>query len=155
MHCGVKKGGFPLNSGPALPLPAARGRCGPVGAELQRHAAAAAVRSEAAECRGTPAAPLRIFPLTLRFRNSFISVGAAARVCPDRICPRRPSICPSGVWEGQTHRSLISGPDNFSSFLFLCPLPDFLFIFQFFSNFFFFCWRSITGRVIPALSRRW
>lgn len=96
---------------------------------------------------GTPAAPLRIFPLTLRFRDSFISVRAAARVCPDRICPHHPSICPSSICvrEGQTHRFLISGPDNFSSFLILCP--DFFFPFCF--------WRFITGRVIPALSRRW
>lgn len=79
-------------------------------------------RGDAAACSGpvrgsrvsgTPAAPLRIFPLTLRFGDSFISVRAAAArsvragsvhpapyslVSPStRRCVR---IC---VWEGQTH----------------------------------------------------
>lgn len=148
VHCDVKKGGFPLNSGPALPLPAARGRCGPFSAEVQRHAAAAAVRSEAAECRELQLLRSVYFHWPsasgIHSSRSELLLGSVRTGSVHTIPPFvRPGIC---AREGQTHRFLISGPDNFSSFLIIYPLPDF----------FFFCfWRFITGRVIPALSRRW
>lgn len=42
----------------------------------------------------TPAAPLLIFQLTLRFEDSFISVTAAGLVCPGRDLSFHPSILP-------------------------------------------------------------
>lgn len=130
VHCDVKKGGFPLNSGPALPLPAARGRCGPFSAEVQRHAAAAAVRSEAAECRELQLLRSVYFHWPsasgIHSSRSELLLGSVRTGSVHTIPPFvRPGIC---AREGQTHRFLISGPDNFSSFLIIYPLPDFFFL---------------------------
>ncbi len=75
----------------ALSLPATRCRCP---AAVWRDAEARSSSPvRGSRVSGTPAAPLRIFPLTLRFKDSFISVRAAARSL--RAESIHPLVCPS------------------------------------------------------------